>query len=155
MMQRTPFCLWEFFYINNLFFFFHLPCPLLQQYELFWFSILYSTFFRLIYLFLIFLWEGFSIWDSISLSPFNVPGVDFNSVIGFLVCMKYFFSLSIFLFTPFCACPVSFFFSRGLHCLSLVCFIGSCFLPLHCRCQFLDPFSMMLECFFQGCVLVL
>lgn len=154
MMQSTPFCLWEFFYINNLFFFFHLLCPLLQQYKLFWFSILYSTFFHLIYLFLIFLWEGFSIWDSISLSPFNVPGVDFNSVIGFLVYMKYFFSLSIFLFTPFYACPISFFFSRGLHRLSIVCFIGSCF----CHCTADANFWILFPwcwSFFQGCVLVL
>lgn len=97
----------------SLSFFSHLLYPLLQEYKLFRLSILSSTFFHLIYLFLIFLWEGFSVWASLSPFPCNVSGVDFNSIIGFLVYMRYFFSFVF--FTLFYAFPVDLFCSRGLH----------------------------------------
>lgn len=53
--------------------------------------------------------ESFSIWDSILLSPRNViSGVDFNSIIVFLVYLKYFFILSISLVISSYGFPVNF-----------------------------------------------
>lgn len=109
IMQSVQLLLMWIFYIKL--FVFHLLYPLPQEYKLPWFSILCSTIFlHLIYLFLIFLWESFSIWDSISLYPFHViSGVDFNSIIAYRVYMNHFFIVSIFLFFPFYAFPVNFF----------------------------------------------
>lgn len=115
IMQSVQLLLMWIFYIKLLVF--HLLYPLPQEYKLPWFSVLCSTvFFHLIYLFLVFLWESFSIWDSVSLHPFHVvSGVDFNSTIAYRVYMNHFFIVSIFLFFPFYAFPVNFFFfSHGL-----------------------------------------
>lgn len=105
-------CLWEFF-LNMRLSFFPIYCILFFRNTNcpgFPFSRLPSS---TSFISLIFLWEGFSIWDSLSPFPFNGSGVDFNSITGFLVYMRYFFSFVF--FTLFYAFPVDLFCSRGLH----------------------------------------
>lgn len=94
--------------------------------------------FPIIYLFLILLWQSFSIWDSILPSPCNViSGVDFNSIIVFLAYSKYFFILSIPLFFSSYGFPVNFIFSYDLQ----PPFNGGLFLALHVDTNFLILFQ--------------
>lgn len=143
----------NFFILIWSLFLFHLFCPLLQEYKLFWISSLCSIiFFHIIYLFFIFLWESFSIWDF-----YHCLHVTWFLEWILILSLSFEFAWSTSLFYPFplSSHPMVFQLISSSFMASSHHFMGGYFLALHCGYQFPDTFLRMLECFFQGCVLVI